>query len=104
MSDNPLLGLRKIDAESQKDIASNTAIQQYDNTAVNTGVQQDVQQYGTVEKMFATTPIVVTIRLPEAVSEWLAEEAHKGRKSGRTKQSQIWDALREYIEKRIAEE
>jgi hypothetical protein len=102
-SDNALMGLRQIAAEKAGDIASNTAVQQYDNTTDSTAVQQDIQQYGSTEEMFASTPVVVTIRLPEAVSEWLGENAYKGRKRGVTKQSQIWDALKAYIEQRIEE-
>lgn len=108
MSDNPLLGLREIDAKAQEKserIASNTEIQQYDNIANSTAVLPTVQQavLPDVDAMFASKTQVVTFRLPEDVSDWLGDRAHKGRKQGVTRQSQIWDALREYIEKRLEE-
>jgi hypothetical protein len=108
MSDNPLLDLKRKNVEGQEKserIASNTEIQQYDNTANSTAVLPTVQQavLPDVDAMFKSKTQVVTFRLPEDVSDWLGDQAHKGRKQGVTRQSQIWDALREYIEKRLEE-
>lgn len=82
------------------DTDSNIAIKQRSNIATTQTSEID----SVLAAMLATSLSQLNIRIPDGYNDWLAEEAHKGRKAGVTKQSLVIEALGEFIKRRLAEE
>lgn len=110
LPDDPALKLQEmIIKEGQGSAVGNTLARTHADTQASesesvSATTRESETARDIESMGAGTPVTLNTRIPPAYKEWLELQAFRGKKQGITIQSQVTDALREYIEKRTQEE